>query len=90
MRPRPIFALDREAQIVALWQGRPREQRRTADVDSFCQWLVDYAPWLVPGNGAVREEIRAMIDPHTVEGDDAGPLERKSRRRSQRRRSNLS
>jgi hypothetical protein len=90
MKPRPIFDVDREAQIVALWQGRPHEQRRTADVDPFCQWLVDYAPWLVPGRSDFRREIRVLIAPHTVECDDADRLERPPHRRRQRQSSNRS
>jgi hypothetical protein len=69
MPPRPISDIDREAQIVALWQGRPRRERRPADIDQFCQWLMDYAPWLVPTGAGAREYIRALISGHTVAGD---------------------
>jgi hypothetical protein len=72
MPPRPTLEIDREVQIVALWQGRPREQRRPADVDPFCQWLIDYAPWLVRGGAGSREQIRALIRTHTIEDDDTG------------------
>ena len=54
--------VDRDAQIVALWQGRPREQRRPADVDAFCQWLSDYAPWLVRVGADSRERIRTLLN----------------------------
>ena len=72
MRPRPIYDVDRDAQIVALWQGRPREQRRLADVDAFCQWLVDYTPWLVRGGADSRERIRTLIQSNTGAEDDTG------------------
>jgi hypothetical protein len=85
MRPRPVFDIDREAQIVALWQGRPRRQRRAADIDPFCQWLIDYAPWLVPTGTGAREYVRALISAHIVEGDGASPSDGLRRERHQRR-----
>ena len=72
MKPRPTIGVDRASQILALWTGRPREQRRPADIDSFCQWLVDYAPWLVPGGVDSREQIRTLIHSHTIEEDTVG------------------
>jgi hypothetical protein len=47
MKPRSMLEVDRDAQVVILWQGRRRDQRRAADVEAFRQWLLDYAPWLV-------------------------------------------
>jgi hypothetical protein len=86
MKPPPILEADRDAQVVALWQGRPREQRRAADVDAFCQWLVDYPPWLLSGDAEWREQIRTLLQPHIVEDDDAnGPNERPRRPRVPRR-----
>ena len=65
-QPRDV---DRDAQIVALWQ-----QRRAADVGAFCQWLVDFAPWLrPPGSGAVscnRAAVRAVCDYNRVHAID--------------------
>ena len=80
MKPRPSLDVDRDAQIVALWQGRPREQRRTADVDRFCQWLVDYAPWLVSGDAQWREQIQTLLHSHIVEGDDIDRRQGRARR----------
>ena len=70
MKPRPTIDVDRDAQIVALWKGRPSERRRPADVDPFCQWLVDYVPWLVPPGVDSLEQIRALIHAHTLQGDE--------------------
>ena len=70
MKPPPILEADRDAQVVALWQGRPREQRRAADVDAFCQWLVDFAPWLLSGDANRREQTHALLHSHIIEGDD--------------------
>lgn len=80
MTPRPILEVDRDAQIVALWQGRPREQRRAAVVDAFCQWLVDFAPWLLSGDAEWREQIHALLDSHIIEGDDTNRREGRPRR----------
>lgn len=70
MKLRPTIDVDRDPQILALWTGRPREQRRPADVDAFCQWLVDYVPWLVPSGVDSLEQVRALIHSHTLQGDD--------------------
>jgi hypothetical protein len=86
MKPRPSLEVDRDAQIVALWQGRPREQRRAADVDTFCQWLVDYAPWLVSGDARWREQTHTLLQSHIVEGDDINQREGRPRRRGLPRR----
>ena len=86
MKPRPILEVDRDAQIVALWQGRPRERRRAADVDAFCQWLVDYAPWLLSGDAEWREHIRPLLQPHVAEGDDPNGPDQRPRRPGVRRR----
>ena len=80
MKPRPVVEVDRDAQIVALWQGRPREQRRAADVDAFCQWLVDFAPWLLSGDAQWREQIHALLHAQIIEGDNASRREGRPRR----------
>ena len=70
MKPRPTIDVDRDAQIVALWNGRAIERRRPGDVDTFCQWLIDYVPWLVPAGAEPLEQIRMLIQSHSREGDD--------------------
>ena len=85
MTSRPIFAVDRDAQILALWQGRPRDQRRLADVDPFCQWLADYAPWLVRGGAPSRERIQSLVESHTIADADLAPKDRRRARVPQRR-----
>jgi hypothetical protein len=85
MRSRPTLDIDRDAQILALWHGRPREQRRATDVDMFCQWLIDYAPWLVRGGADARETIGALIRAHTVEDDEIDVSKRRPRRPTQYR-----
>ena len=76
---------EREAQIVALWRGRPRQQRRSEDVTSFYQWLVDYAPWLVsPGNVSL-DQVRALVLADIVESDTlSNPVVKAPRRRRPR------
>lgn len=74
MGTRPTFGIDRNAQILALWQDRPRDQRRATDVDVFCQWLMDYAPWLVRRGVDSRETIGALIRTHTVADDEPRSL----------------
>jgi hypothetical protein len=50
MKARAVTAAEREAQIVALWKGRPRQQRTSQHVGLFYNWLVDYArPGWFPG-----------------------------------------
>ena len=85
MKPRPTIDVDRDAQIVALWKGRPSERRRPADVDPFCQWLVDYVPWLVPPGVDSLEQIRALIQAHTLQLDDCAEDGRRRPRVPKRR-----
>ena len=80
MKARAMTAAEREAQIVALWKGRPRHRRTSEDVVAFYGWLVDYAPWLVPRSSVSVEQVRALVDPHTTSADEAGDLAGKSRR----------
>lgn len=77
---------EREAQIVALWQGRPRDRRRPEDVLPFYNWLVEYAPWLVPPGAASLDRIRALVEAHTVNSDSVSEPVRKERRPRLRRR----
>ena len=77
---------EREAQIVALWQGRPRDRRRPEDVAPFYHWLVDYAPWLAPSGAASLDRIRALVEAHTVNSDSVSEPVRKERRQRLRRR----
>jgi hypothetical protein len=80
MKSRPVIDVNRDAQIVALWLGRPRNQRRSADIDAFHQWLVDYAPWLIRTPAGSVEHIRTLIRTHTIEGDGIRPTPAKRRR----------
>ena len=76
---------EREIQIVALWRGRPPEQRGSEDVVSFYQWLVDYAPWLVPPGTLSLDQIRALVLADTVETDSlSNPVVKEPRRRRPR------
>src|SRR5687768_12189222 len=85
MRARTMTETEREAQIVALWRGRPREQRRSEDVTSFYQWLVDYAPWLVPPGNLSLDQVRALVLADTVETDSLShPVVKAPRRRRPR------
>jgi hypothetical protein len=80
MKPLSISEVDRDAQIVALWQGRPRDQRRATDVDPFCQWLFDYAPWLLSGEAEWREQIHTLLHSHIVTCDDTSRPKERARR----------
>jgi hypothetical protein len=80
MKARAMTAAEREAQIVALWKGRPRQRRTSEDVVPFYNWLVDYAPWLVPRSSVSVDQVSALVEAHTTSADEAGDLARKSRR----------
>ena len=86
MKPRPTIDVDRDGQIVALWQGRPRGQRRPADIGAFYQWLVDCAPWLVPAGVGSLEQLRTLIHARTIEDDRTSQPTGKQRRRRLSRR----
>lgn len=76
---------DRETQIVALWRGRPLAQRGAQDVISFYQWLVDYAPWLVPPGASSLDQVRALVLADTVDTDSLpGPAVKEPGRRRPR------
>jgi len=72
MKARAVTAVEREAQIVALWKGRPCQQRTSEHVGLFYNWLVDYAPWLVPRSSASIERIRELVDAHTTSVEASG------------------
>lgn len=69
MKPRAITEAELETQIVALWNGRPRPQRTSAHVIPFYNWLVDYAPWLIPGSSVTVDRVRELVEPHTTSAD---------------------
>src|SRR3954462_2565765 len=60
---------DRDVQILALWRGRPPAKRALKDVVAFHEWLVDYAPWLLPP-GASIDHVRAVVDAHIISADE--------------------
>ena len=66
MKPRELTAAEREAQIVALWQGRAPDQRRLKQVAVFFQWLSDYTPWLVPPGEQPLDTVTAIVRPHVI------------------------
>jgi hypothetical protein len=80
MEPRPLTAIDREAQILALWRGRPLDRRSLEDVAPFYEWLVDYAPWLLPADAALFDYVHAVVEPHTISPDQLRDQVRKDRR----------
>jgi len=59
-----VTAGDRVAQIVALWQARPRDGRGPVDVAFFFQWLRDYTPWLIPPGDRGLKELTTMLGPY--------------------------
>jgi hypothetical protein len=67
MKPRPVTFAERGVQIVALWQGRPPDNRRRADIAAFFQWLSDYAPWLVPPSQQTLEGLMTILEPYVVD-----------------------
>ena len=85
MKARAATAIELEAQIVALWKGRPRQQRTAEHVVPFYNWLVDYAPWLVPRGSASIERVRELVEAHTTSAEASGDREgRAPRQRRQR------
>jgi hypothetical protein len=74
MEPRLLTVADREAQLLALWRGRPPHQRSLEDVVPFYEWLLAYAPWLLPASAASIEHVRSVVEPHaTRELGDGDP-----------------
>jgi hypothetical protein len=61
---------DRDAQILALWRGRPPDRRALEDVVAFHGWLVDYAPWLLPPGGSALDHVRAVVEPHAITAEE--------------------
>ena len=85
MKARTMTEPEREAQIVALWQGRPRARRGPDDVLPFYHWLVDYAPWLVPARSMSLDQVRALVATYMVNTDSSRePVRRVPRRRSRK------
>jgi hypothetical protein len=77
---------EREAQILALWQGLPPDRRGQEDVLPFYQWLLDYAPWLVPAAVASLDQVRAVVEVHMVDPATVSrPAEKSRRQRTPRR-----
>ena len=64
VKPREFSAVEREAQIVALWRGRPPARRAPGDLAEFLQWLSDYTPWLVPPGEQPLDTVTAIVRPH--------------------------
>jgi hypothetical protein len=67
VKPRPLTSAERKAQILALWQGRPPDERRRADVASFFKWLSDYAPWLIPSSEPALKRLVSIVESHVVD-----------------------
>ena len=81
MEPRTLTSADREAQILALWRGRPPDRRTLDDLGAFHAWLVDYAPWLLrPGTGSM-DDVRSIVEAHTISPEQLREAAAKSRRR---------
>ena len=58
---------------------------RLAEALSGYQWLVDYAPWLVPPGTLSLDQIRALVLADTVETDSlSNPVVKEPRRRRPR------
>jgi hypothetical protein len=64
VKPRELSVAEREAQIVALWRGRPPAGRGPDQVAGFFQWLSDYTPWLVPPGEEPLDKVAAIVRPH--------------------------
>jgi hypothetical protein len=64
VKPRELSAAEREAQIVALWRGRPPARRGAEQVAEFFQWLSDYTPWLVPPGERPLDKVTVIVRPH--------------------------
>ena len=71
---------DREAQILALWHDRPPERRSPEDIGLFYDWLVAYAPWLLPPGAESVDDVRSLIEPHTMGPEELGESVTKERR----------
>jgi hypothetical protein len=66
--PRELTTVDPEAQVVALWRGRPPDRRGPQHVTEFFQWLSDYTPWLVPPGEQPLDTLTAIVRPHMIDG----------------------
>jgi hypothetical protein len=81
MEPRRLTAADREVQILALWRGRAPARRSREDVAPFYQWLIEYAPWLLPAGGGTIDDVRSVVEAHTISADELQDSVAKARRR---------
>jgi len=81
MEPRTLTTADREAQILALWRGRAPARRTLEDVAAFHAWLADYAPWLLPPGAASIDDVRSIVEPHTISPEELRAAAAKGRRR---------
>lgn len=77
---RVLRPADREAQILALWRDRPAERRSPENVVVFFDWLVAYAPWLLPPGAGSVDDVRSLVEPHTVGPEQLHDSVRKERR----------
>ena len=68
VKPRELTVADRNAQIVALWLGRPPERRGPQEIPEFFQWLSDYTPWLVPAGEQPSDTVTAILRPYMIGG----------------------
>jgi hypothetical protein len=66
MEPRILTAAERETQILALWRDRPHERRAPEHIVGFYDWLIAYAPWLVPSGSVSLDSVRSLLEAHTV------------------------
>jgi len=80
MEPRSLRGADREAQILALWRGRPAAQRSLDDIAPFYEWLVAYAPWLLAADAGSLDYVRSVVEAHTMSPEDVRGSARGKRR----------
>jgi len=71
MRSREAVSADRDRQILALWEERPRVKRTAYDVLTFYGWLTDIHPRLIPRGPGSYEYIRQLLAAHLIGGPDA-------------------
>lgn len=72
---------DREAQILALWRDRPPERRSPEHIILFYDWLVAYAPWLLPRGAGPLDRVRSMVAAHTISPEQRGDTTRERRQK---------
>jgi hypothetical protein len=72
---------DREVQILALWRDRPPERRSPEHIVLFYDWLVAYAPWLLPPGAASLDRVRSMVEAHIISPEQPGDTTREPRQK---------